>query len=113
MSSESDEKADPEIIVGKDRPVSVSKSATILDKTPANIDTVGKAVPQNIQGPTQLDNQNIDNQNISDFESIDDTPSYLPKFVCPSSVRKSKQAAIKEWLATTNFRHAERCVPLL
>lgn len=37
----------------------------------------------------------------------------LPKFLCPSSELKSKQAAIKDWLARTNFVYSSRCVPLL
>jgi hypothetical protein len=37
----------------------------------------------------------------------------LPKFLCPSSELKSKQAAIKDWLARTNFNYSSRCVPLL
>ncbi|KAL8583488.1 hypothetical protein ACOMHN_066239 [Nucella lapillus] len=36
----------------------------------------------------------------------------LPRFMCPSSESKSRQAAIKEWLAKTSFASACRTVPL-
>ena len=37
----------------------------------------------------------------------------LPPFICPSSEEKSRQEAIKEWLAKCCFDSASRCVPLL
>ncbi|KAL3869752.1 hypothetical protein ACJMK2_042393 [Sinanodonta woodiana] len=37
----------------------------------------------------------------------------LPDFICRTSERKSRDAAVKDWLASTNFRYANRCVPLL
>ncbi|KAL8572269.1 hypothetical protein ACOMHN_022505 [Nucella lapillus] len=37
----------------------------------------------------------------------------LPRFLCPSSESKSRQAAIKEWLAKTSFSSACRTVPLM
>ena len=37
----------------------------------------------------------------------------LPRFMCPSSESKSRQAAIKEWLAKTSFSTACRTLPLI
>ncbi|XP_052065989.1 uncharacterized protein LOC127705681 isoform X1 [Mytilus californianus] len=40
-------------------------------------------------------------------------PNGLPSFICPSSEERSRQEAIKDWLAGCNFGSASRCVPLL
>lgn len=39
-------------------------------------------------------------------------PNGLPTFICPSSEEKSRQEAIKDWLAKCSFDSASRCVPL-
>lgn len=37
----------------------------------------------------------------------------LPPFLCPSSERKSREAALKDWLAHTCFRSGHDVVPIL
>lgn len=37
----------------------------------------------------------------------------LPSFICPSSERKSREAALKNWLATTCFSSGHREIPIL
>ncbi|KAK3580993.1 hypothetical protein CHS0354_007027 [Potamilus streckersoni] len=37
----------------------------------------------------------------------------LPDFICRTSERKSRDTAVKDWLASTNFRYGNRSVPLL
>ena len=37
----------------------------------------------------------------------------LPRFMCPSSETKSRQAALKHWLAHSSFQEAVRTVPMV
>lgn len=37
----------------------------------------------------------------------------LPPFICPSSEKKSRQAALKDWLAHTCFESGHRVVPIV
>ena len=37
----------------------------------------------------------------------------LPRFLCPSSETKSRQAALKHWLAHSSFQEAVRTVPMV
>ena len=37
----------------------------------------------------------------------------LPSFLCPSSERKSREAAIKDWLNHTCFRSGHKAVPIV
>ncbi|XP_060085949.1 uncharacterized protein LOC132565326 [Ylistrum balloti] len=108
VTSECEDKAENEQTTSEgNRPVSAAKSLTISDKRTTDIiDPANSAGQQQIQGDTAAP---VD----SDVEGADEGPSFLPKFLCPSSVRKSKYAAVKEWLTTTNFNHAEKSVPLL
>ncbi|XP_062622181.1 serine/arginine repetitive matrix protein 1-like [Saccostrea cucullata] len=59
----------------------------------------------------------VGKENVPLTSNGDETPAEdhieLPKFLCPSSELKSKQAAIKDWLARTNFAYSGRCVPLI
>ncbi|XP_033736616.1 uncharacterized protein LOC117324895 isoform X2 [Pecten maximus] len=108
VTSEFDEKTDNGQMTADDNcPVSVVKSITTLDnRLTDTVDPVNNVELQQCQeeNPVPID---------SDVEGAEDGPSYLPKFLCPSSIQKSKHAAVKEWLNTTNFNHAERYVPLL
>ncbi|XP_021340362.1 uncharacterized protein LOC110441514 isoform X2 [Mizuhopecten yessoensis] len=107
VTSECDDKAENEQTTTTDgnRPVSAAKS--ILEKRATDTpEPINNAVVQQDQAEHAA---LID----SDVEGADEGPSYLPKFLCPSSVRKSKHAAVKDWLATTNFSRADRSVPLL
>ncbi|XP_069126058.1 uncharacterized protein [Argopecten irradians] len=103
VTSECDDNVDNDQTTGDGiRPVSAAKSTTTPDKPVA--DTIDNVEQQQCQTAHVVD---------SDTEYVDDGPSYLPKFLCPSSIRKSKHAAVKEWLANTNFDHADRSVPLM
>ncbi|XP_076440984.1 uncharacterized protein LOC143280236 [Babylonia areolata] len=46
-------------------------------------------------------------------EGEEEEEAVLPRFLCPSSESKSRQAALKEWLAKTSFATACRTVPLM
>lgn len=62
--------------------------------------------------PGQEDKENLPVV-ITNADDVIEDHIELPKFLCPSSELKSKQAAIKDWLARTNFNHSSRCVPLI
>ena len=59
--------------------------------------------------------QTIEKDNpINDLNLDEETETYnFPPFLCPSSEKKSREAAIKEWLAHTCFRSAHRGVPMV
>ena len=67
--------------------------------------------------------ENVENVNKVDTErqaAIDElatdesTETYgFPPYLCPSSEKKSREAAIKDWLAHTCFQTAHRGVPML
>lgn len=40
------------------------------------------------------------------------TTNGLPPYICPSSEERSRQEAIKDWLAKCSFDSANRCVPM-
>ncbi|XP_076462394.1 uncharacterized protein LOC143294795 isoform X2 [Babylonia areolata] len=48
-----------------------------------------------------------------DKEEEEEEEAALPRFLCPSSESKSRQAALKEWLVKTSFSAACRTVPLM
>lgn len=49
----------------------------------------------------------------TELEEEEEPEPVLPRFLCPSSEKKSKQVAIKEWLAKTSFATACRTVPIM
>ncbi|XP_046585342.1 uncharacterized protein LOC124292316 [Haliotis rubra] len=64
------------------------------------------------QGPGELDGDVEDaEKDISDFKDVPE--NVFPTFVCPSSEKKSRQTALKYWLANTCFSCADRRVPLV
>lgn len=67
-----------------------------------------------INSQTQkLDNEvnNTDETNV--MEEFTGNEILLPTFICPSSEKKSREAALKDWLAHTCFRTGIRSVPVL
>ena len=52
-------------------------------------------------------------QELSIVKENEEEEVILPRFVCPSSETKSRQEAIKEWLAKTSFSTACRTLPLM
>ena len=48
-----------------------------------------------------------------ELQSVISESIAFPRYICPSSYRKSKNNAIKHWLHSTNFNCAEKNVPLL
>lgn len=72
---------------------------------------LGSAKSNEIKAPAPEDKENLPLTKNTD-DVIEDHIE-LPKFLCPSSELKSKQAAIKDWLSRTNFTYSSRCVPLI
>ncbi|ESP00541.1 hypothetical protein LOTGIDRAFT_157815 [Lottia gigantea] len=50
--------------------------------------------------------------NILNLEDVKERQIELPKFLCPSSEEKSRQVAIKDWLAGTCFTSARHQIPM-
>ena len=46
------------------------------------------------------------------LEPIEDEPQF-PEFICPSSEDKSREYAVRLWLANSDFSRAVKTVPLL
>ena len=57
--------------------------------------------------------QEGDDVKVLSLGELQDAQVELPKYICPSSEEKSKQARIKDWLEKTSFAWANRNVPLL
>lgn len=78
--------------------------------------TTSLPVKEIIQNTDMLEqnDENISKQNqvvinIKEVESID---NFLPSFLCPSSEKKSREAAVHDWLSSTNFHCGLASVPL-
>jgi hypothetical protein len=54
-----------------------------------------------------------ENIKVLSLHELQDGEAELPKYICPSSEEKSKQARVKDWLQKTGFAWANRNVPLL
>ena len=67
---------------------------------------------ENVENVNKVD---TDKQAQLDILGTDETiETYnFPPFLCPSSEKKSREAAIKDWLAHTCFQTAHRGVPML
>lgn len=51
-------------------------------------------------------------QVVIEAEEIDEDPQ-PPSYICPSSANKSREYAVKVWLAKTDFSRAPTTVPLV
>lgn len=75
--------------------------------------------------PTDTDNKGKETENLvsvvqpdidlngNDTSIEENYEVKLPSFICPSSERKSREAALKQWLASTCFRSGPREMPIL
>ncbi|KAK6180199.1 hypothetical protein SNE40_012391 [Patella caerulea] len=54
----------------------------------------------------------LEDVNVINLDDLKEQKIELPKFICPSSETKSRQTAIKDWLASTSFTCANRQIPL-
>ena len=113
-------------------------TSDISDQEQANLDT-NSPRDRKKQGPnvaplvkrtsqqelckTENKTENVENVNKVDAEKQAPTDEIatdekietynFPPFLCPSSEKKSREAAIKDWLAHTCFQTAHRGVPML
>ena len=56
---------------------------------------------------------NTTNTEILSLQDLHVKKLSLPDYICPSSEKKSRQAAVKEWIEKSSFPWALRTVPLL
>ena len=58
--------------------------------------------------------QSVENSIAPDVINLSEiSEENLPSFLCPSSERKSREAAIKDWLSHTCFRSGHKGVPIV
>ncbi|KAL4236733.1 hypothetical protein ACF0H5_005117 [Mactra antiquata] len=88
-------------------------------------DAFDKALHQTVQSPADadcvcgdpnkqlLDSGRGENELIKEQSAEEKDKIILPPFLCPSSEKKSREAALKDWLANSCFRTAHKGVPIV
>ena len=112
--------ATPETVELQKEPVSpVKKNASkeVSEKVILNVEPEKKAEPSkddnnNTDKKSSSDKQDTEtNANTTDVEKEQEIK--LPTYICPSSEKKSREAALKHWLSTTCFRSGHREIPIV
>ena len=89
------------------------KTQTLDDVT--NSGVVVQTDAQGTPSPSKVCVQIQDNVNPGVEQEYEENiePIVLPKYLCPSSEKKSKEAAIKDWLFSSHFDYARGSIPLI
>ena len=77
-----------------------TKIVPVKETVPTGVDIPDGVKCDHVQGtqePVELNG--VDDIHVEDTDSVDDN---LPPFICPSSEKKSREAAIKDWLYSSN-----------
>ncbi|XP_041358958.1 uncharacterized protein LOC121375529 [Gigantopelta aegis] len=114
MSEEDGEHADGDGAQPLDvdgNPVQTPQAAAVED---ANVKTTAGGVVEETPAEVSPELQVVASLAAADDDDVEEEPTIeLPTFLCPFSERKSRQEAIKLWLAKTSYTLAEKTVPLL
>ncbi len=81
----------------------------------ATVSSVRSDEEQDVDEQQNSTHHDQETDNSGDSTSPTDilTPTEAPSYMCPSSEEKSKQAAVRQWIVTSNFLCAPDNVPLL
>ncbi|XP_052774225.1 uncharacterized protein LOC128212878 isoform X2 [Mya arenaria] len=72
-----------------------------------------KNADTNVQSNTAQENVGSNDNVLNGVDEESESIPSLPDFICPSSERKSREAALKHWLATTQFSSGCSEIPVI
>ena len=99
------------VIASKEAHSGISKDLNRTGKG-NNIKESVKEIPK--PAPETVEQEPVPQEPVKEDRELEvEKPVSLPPFLCPSSERKSREAAIKDWLASCCFDSASSVVPLI